>query len=35
MIRGENASRVKLTQSEERAANFQYFAQARVMGVNR
>ena len=33
MIRSEDASRVELTQSEERAADFQYFAQARVLGV--
>ena len=33
MIRSEDASRVELAQSEERAADFQYFAQARVLGV--
>ena len=33
VICSENASRVELAQSEERAADFQYFAQARVLGV--
>ena len=33
MIRSEDASHVELAQSEERAADFQYFAQARVLGV--
>ena len=33
MIRTEDASRVELAQSEERAADFQYFAKARVLGV--
>ena len=33
MIRSEDASRVELAQSEERAADFQYFALARVVGV--
>ena len=33
MICSEDASRVELAQSEERAADFQYFAQARVLGV--
>ena len=33
MIRSEDASRVEIAQSEERAADFQYFAQARVLGV--
>ena len=33
MIRGEDASRVELAQREEIAADFQYFAQARVLGV--
>ena len=32
-IRGEDASRVELEQREESAADFQYFAQARVLGV--
>ena len=33
MIRGEDASRAELAQRTESAANFQYFAQARVLGV--
>ena len=33
VIRGEDASRVELAQREESAADFQYFAQARVLGV--
>ena len=33
MICGEDASRVELAQREESAADFQYFAQARVLGV--
>ena len=33
MIRGEDASRVELAQREESAADFQYFAQAKVLGV--
>ena len=33
MIRNEDASRVELAQSEKRVADFQYFAQARVLGV--
>ena len=33
VIRSEDASRVELAQSEERAADFQYFAKARVLGV--
>ena len=33
MIRNDDASRVELGQSEERDANFQYSAQARVLGV--
>ena len=33
MIRGEDASRVELAQREKSAADFQYFAQARVLGV--
>ena len=33
MICGEDASRVELAQSEESAADFQYFTQARVLGV--
>ena len=33
VIRSEDASRVALAQSEERAADFQYFAQARVLAV--
>ena len=33
VIRGEDASRAELTQREESAVDFQYFAQARVLGV--
>ena len=33
MICGENPSRIELTESTKRAANFQYFAQARILGV--
>ena len=33
MIRGEAASRVELVQREESAADFQFFAQARLLGV--
>ena len=35
MIRGEHASRVELAQRKESAADFQYFAQARVLNVKR
>ena len=33
MIRGEDASRVELAQHQESAADFQYFAQTKVLGV--
>ena len=33
MTRGEDASRVELAQREESAADFQYFAQTKVLGV--
>ena len=33
VIRGEDASRAELAQRKESAADFQYFAQARVLGV--
>ena len=33
VIGSEDASRVELAQSEKRAADFQYFAQGRVLGV--
>ena len=33
MIRGEDASRVELAKREESAADFQYFAQVRVLHV--
>ena len=33
VIRAENSSRVELRHSEERAANFQYVAKAKVLGI--